>query len=191
MSYQGAVTKGSLSGITAHVETATDKAVFIPSPTCAPAKGEQCRNWSMPSVVMIGVFDQTLNSALAQADAKLSPHNQAANLVIKTMIVPAPGHRQLIGEHYRMGKTMAMALIPFEHSRYYTQHAHFVDKIEMTFHGVSQTFDVRLSQDAGYKASMLSASDQAVQDVKLYRDLQNKAVAEIVKRVEAAASQHS
>ncbi len=127
------------------------------------------------------VYGNQIVSALRQEGATISKDPKHADIVIHALLHPAPGHTHLVWTEYEMGKTMAMALIPLTHSRYYIQHDQLVDDITITAKGQApKHLTIPLVQTVPYKSTTLTGGAQMMDDMRIYRNLQAKAVKQVL-----------
>lgn len=184
MAYMGHVNKGELSGAKIAVVTTVVGAKFG-TLKCTDANASGCRTWAMPEVAVTGAYNKLVVSALQADGAEVTSNPADATLVVRTTIRPMSGHSHLVLTHYRLGKTMAMALIPLTHSRYYLQTAHLVDDVTIEKKGIVLAKEsVPLQHKVDFTASTLEANTTPYADVAQYRDLQSQAVAKVLAAVE-------
>jgi hypothetical protein len=168
---------------------------------CILEVSTKCRNLTVAGKTMIHSYNtllaQGLKSDGAQGDPSLS-----ATYVIYTHMVPSGKHRYLFMEDYDIGRTMKQ-LIPFYtvlhghigSGRYYTLIANFNDDVKILHNGKvvwDKIIPIKVKTRIFGRSHFFSSGHSiASKTENVYRTLQSRAVAQILKASENLERQGS
>lgn len=181
MSYQGATKHGKLDGMKVAIDTTISPRAKFLAPNCNTSVEAQCRTWTYSPALTSGSYNAILTSAIKAEGGAVVSDPSAANLVVKTVITPTDDSGYLVLDHYRIGKTFRMNLIPLHHTTYFRQKTNLVDAVTILKNGKqSGDLSVPLTLNEKYEGSTTVGGSAVAASLKLYRAAQTQAVAKIL-----------
>jgi|CABS01.1.fsa_nt_gi hypothetical protein len=181
MSYQGATEHDKLDGMKVAIDTTISPSAKFLEPNCNTFVEAQCRTWTYTPGLTSSAYNAILASAIKAEGGSVVSDPSAANVVVKTVITPADDSGYLVLDHYRIGKTFRMNLIPFHHTTYFRQKTNLVDAVTIVKNGKqSPDLSVPLALNEKYEGSTTVGGSAIAASLKLYRAAQTQAVAKIL-----------
>lgn len=201
VSYNGPIpTKSAFTNQSVALHTSVHGDKFHTGKGCILEFSTECRNLTLPGKAMIHSYNTLLAQGLKSDGAQADP-GSSAPYIIYTHMVPSGKHRYLFLKDYDLGRTMDGA-IPFaalftgrpSNARYYTIVAHFDDDVQIMRHGkvvwhknIPMTVKTRVRSITGHIFSSGHSGKSKAENI--YRILQSRAVAQILKASEHLKSQ--